>query len=441
MFHDRLSCPHLDRMEVVENVVQSSTRNTMNMDTFTWMITPILLFAGIILIIIGFLIVFGVMKTNVPSNSSKLQLQLDSAPYSQTTGFPYGMLQGNQQYLVNFSPLTGYLAGYIGPVKQGSFDPNLYLSSAFKAGIRSFVLPISTYNDNNKTPDSGWPYSGEPAVVCRDASGTIISNNGMSIRDFVNSILQNRGVNSYYANDPIYLHLEEVSDYVPDPVKEEKRYVIFMSKIASQLSALDGMRIVSMPDFGQLGSLVGGERERELLTFIPVTYFFGRIIITTNFKTRLSFKTAYQNLQGPKLHEYVNFIYKPFTSGDTSSNHASKSIPVIDLIGSPINWPSITQTTTLLAQPEGLDIPDLSTVNSALKQGIQIIPLPFFYQKVSDTKALYNLWKGASAIVKPVASPDDNLFTRPDPVVPAKPSEMLNARVNPNQQPGQVNVI
>jgi hypothetical protein len=325
-------------------------------------------------------------------------------------------------------------------VKEGSFDPNLYLSSAFKAGIRSFVLPISTYNDNNKTPDSGWPYSGEPAVVCRDASGTIISNNGMSIRDFANGIIQNRGVNSYYANDPIYLHLEEVPEYVPDPVKDERRYVIFMSKIASQLSALDGIRITSMPTFGQLGSLVGGERERELLTLIPVTSFFGRIIITTNFKTRLSFKGAYNNIPGPTLHEYVNFIYKPFTSGDSSSNHASKSVSITDLSGSQLNWPSITQTTTLLAQAKGLDIPDISLVSTALRQGIQIIPLPFFYQKVSDTKALYDLWKGASALVKPVPSPDENLFTRPDPVVPAKPSEMLNARVSPDQQPGQVNV-
>ena len=410
------------------------------MNTFTWMITPILVFAGIVLIIIGMLLVFGIIKTDAPSNSSKFKLQLDSTPYSQTSGFPYGMVQGNQQYLVNFSPLTGYLAGYIGPVKEGSFDPNLYLSSAFKAGIRSFVLPISTYNDNNKTPDSGWPYSGEPAVVCRDASGTIISNNGMSIRDFAVGILQNRGVNSYYANDPIFLHLEEVPGYIPDPVKEEKRYVIFMNKIASQLSALDGIRIVTMPEFGQLGSLVGGERERELLTLIPVTSFFGRIIITTNFKTRLSFKGAYANIPGPTLHEYVNFIHKPFTSADTSSNHASKSVSITDLSGSQLNWPSITQTTTLLAEAKGLDIPDTALVSTALRQGIQIIPLPFFYQNVADTKALYALWKGASALVKPVASPDENLFTRPDPVVPSKPSETLNARVSPDQQPGQVNV-
>lgn len=57
--------------------------------------------------------------------------------------------------------------------------------------------------------------------------------------------------------------LEEVPGYVPDHVKQEQLYVKFMSKIAAQLSALDrGARIIQLDGFGQLGSLVGGERER-----------------------------------------------------------------------------------------------------------------------------------------------------------------------------------
>jgi hypothetical protein len=426
-------------MEAATHPVQATTKATMNMATFAWMITPILIIAGIALIVIGVLVQVGIIPTNKPSSLTTFQTKLGATPYQQGVAYPVNLLASNQQYLVNFSPLTGYLAGYIGPVDKGMFNPTVYLTAAFNAGIRSFVLPISTYPDNNKTPDSGWPYAGEPAVVCRDTNGIIISNNGMSVRDFVNALLQTRGVNSYYASEPIFLFLEEVSDYVPDPVKQEKQYVTFMSKIASQLSALDnGARIIQFDGYGQLGSLVGGEREKELLTLIPVQYYFNRVVIFTNFKTRLATKSAYAGM--PKsLHEYANFIYKPNTEASTSSNQASKSISLTDISGSQINWPNSTQSSLFIAQTSTpLTIPDTSLVNTALSQGVQVIPLPFFFHDPAETKALFNLWKGSSSIIKPVNDAQANLFTRPDPVVPAQPNQTMNARVSPNAQPGQV---
>jgi hypothetical protein len=426
-------------MEMLRSV-QASTKSTMDTPTLAWMLTPILLVLGIGLIVIGFLIIFGVIPTNTPSNVNLFNAQLDSSPYNQTTGYQTNAVRANQQYLVNYSPLTGYLAGYIGPIKGGSFDANLYLSAAFKAGIRSFVLPISTYNDNNKTPDRGWPYSGNPAIVCRDISGTIISSNGMSIRDFVQGILQNRGVNSFYANEPIYLFLEEVPGYVPDRIKEERAYVSLMNKMANELSILDntGMRIIQLDGFGQLGTLVGGEKERELLTSIPVQNFYNKIIIFTNFNTRLASKSAYTNV-GKTLHEYANFIYTSNTSTSINANQASKSILIKDLSGSQVNWLNASQANLYIAEtPYNIGVPSTSDVNTALAQGVQIVPIPFLFNSPANTRTLYSLWKGASAIVKPVPSPDQNLFTRPDPVVPAQPSQVMNARVSPNQQPGQI---
>jgi len=428
-------------MEAVQRTVTASTKTTMNTATFSWMITPILYIAGLVLIIVGILIQVGIIPINKPTNTNTFQTQITATPYRESVAYPVGLLAPNQQYLVNFSPLTGYLAGYIGPVNGGTFDPNAYLTAAFNAGIRSFVLPISTYIDNNKTPDSGWPYAGEPAVVCRDASGTIISSNGMSISDFVNAILQTRGVNSYYAAEPIFLFLEEVPGYVPDHVKQEQLYVKFMSKIAAQLSALDrGARIIQLDGFGQLGSLVGGEREKELLTLIPVQNFFNRVVIFTNFKTRLATKSAYAGM--PKsLHEYANFIYKSNTNtdGNISANQSSKSISIDDISGSQISWVNATQSSIYIAEPSApLSIPDSALVNNALRQGVQIIPLPFFFHDPAQTKALFDLWKGSSARVKPVSDPNANLFTRPDPVVPAQPSQVMNARVSPDAQPGQV---
>jgi len=423
----------------MDRSVKAVVKPKMDMKTFQWMLQPLLILVGVVLIIIGFLTVFDILPTDEPSTSVSLQKQLEETPYTQTVAFPIQSIPRNQQYLVNFSPITGYLAGYIGPEKGGVFNPTMYLTTAFKAGIRSFVLPISTYNDNNKTPESGWPYSGNPAVVCRDESGTIISTNGMSVRQFVEAILQNRGVHSYYEQEPIYLFLEEVTNYVPDKVKDENNYVSFMNKIAADLSALDStnLRILRFDDFGELGSLIGGERERELLTMIPVEHFYNKIIISTNFNTRLVHKSAYKN--HPKtLHEYVNFIYKPMSDTNTTNN-ASKNISMNDIRGSQINWLAASQATLYIAEnPSPLSIPDASSVSRALSQGIQIIPIPFLFNKLTDTKEVFALWKATSALVKPVGNAQDNLFTKPEPIVPSQPNEKMNARVSPQHQPGQL---
>ena len=59
---------------------------------------------------------------------------------------------------------------------------------------------------------------------------------------------------------------------------------------------------------------------------------------------------------------------------------------------------------------------------------------------MKEAGPVYNLWKGSSALIKPVSDPDANLFTKQAPIVPAQPSQVMNARVTPSQQPGQINV-
>jgi hypothetical protein len=436
-------------MAEAAQILKASTFPTINMSSFLQILTPVLLLAGVALIVVGVLIQVGIIKTSVPSRVT--QLKNSNPVFTQKSAFPIQALQPNQQYLVNYSPITAYLAGYIGApnggVQGGSFDPQTYLSLAFAAGIRSFVLPISSYVDNNKTPDNGFPYAGEPAVVCRDLSGTIISSNGMSIGDFINALLVKKGENSYYAHEPIFLFLEEQTGHVPDPVKEENKYVAFMSKIAEGLSGLDAgnMRVVQLDNFGNLGSLVGGEREQELLTLVPVSDFKNKVIIFTNFQTSLANKPAYTKLNKKSLHEYSNFIYSPYaTASNTtqiSTNKACKSVSLTDVSGSTVNWLRTTQTSFFIANnPTPLQLPDPSVVTQALSQGIQCVPIPFFFNDNNLTNPLYTIFKGSSAAVKPVKDPDSNLFTKQPPIVPAKPSQTMNARVSPTSQPGQVNV-
>ncbi|NBO09672.1 MAG: hypothetical protein EBV30_10120 [Actinobacteria bacterium] len=92
-------------------------------------------------------------------------------------------LEPNQRYLVNLCPLTASVGGYLGPLQDGVFEPSIYIERALNAGIRSFVLPISVYYDDNKMQPN-WPLSGTPTIVYRDAQGTILSLNGLKLLTF-----------------------------------------------------------------------------------------------------------------------------------------------------------------------------------------------------------------------------------------------------------------
>lgn len=164
--------------------------------------------------------------------------------FTQTSTPP--ILPKNKSFLVNICPLTGYLGGYLGPPEK-LMDANFYLQTAFKAGIRSFVIPISTYINISKVPPD-WPYSGEPALVCRDSTGIIISENGITLDEFVSFLIQNKSV-SGFGSEPIFLFLE---DTISDVDRKRINYVSFMKKIAKSLSPLDPYRLINIGSYGSV---------------------------------------------------------------------------------------------------------------------------------------------------------------------------------------------
>ena len=335
-----------------------------------------------------------------------------------------------QQYLVNLQPLTATIGGYIGPVASGVFDPDTYFKAAFAAGIRSFVLPISTYIDDNKTPPN-WPLSGKPAIVCRDANGVIQSLNGLSIRKVCESLLTYRNsVNAAQASEPVLLFIDADTKYLPDPVKQEKAYVAITSEIAKELTLLDPYRLTNI---GPYGSAVGGVNESVILTQTPLSELNGKILIFTNFNTKIALKSAYSSIT-PTLDEYTNFTYAPVTTVTAISSSGSKIMSIADISGSTVNWTDQARSVwyTAVHKPY-CDLPAIGDVQAALNVGIQAIPIPFFMNPSSTTKAIWSLWNGYAWNIKPEAA----RFTRPKPVVPATPSKAMNARVSNDLQPGQ----
>ena len=76
-----------------------------------------------------------------------------------------------QQCFVNFYSLGCRYTGYIGPMDEGYWDPDLAIQMAVKAGCRTFILEIDYMNDC-----SGEILKYFPRIVVRDAQGKLRIN-------------------------------------------------------------------------------------------------------------------------------------------------------------------------------------------------------------------------------------------------------------------------
>jgi hypothetical protein len=313
---------------------------------------------------------------------------------------------------------------------NGVFDSEYYLRKALRAGIRSFVLPISTYYDDTKQPPS-WPYSGSPAIVCRGEDGKILSLNGLSVKKFCENLLIYKTENNPQIEEPILITLHEVDGKVPDKIREEKAYVKFMSDIAKELAPLNPVRLTTL---GAYGSAVGGQREMEILTQTPITDLRNKVLLFTTFDVKVALKDAYNDIQ-PRLYDYVNFITKPVVAENAgAASVGSRAIRLEDVSGSKINWTDQARTvwhSTVLDFPARL--PDVQVVDAAIKTGIQSVTVPFYLVDTDKVKPIWDLWgKYAWRLKAPAAR-----YAKPAPVVPQSPSTALNARVDSRLQPGQ----
>jgi hypothetical protein len=343
-------------------------------------------------------------------------------------------LSENERFLANLCPLTATIGGYLGPLSEGVFHPSYYLRKALRAGIRSFVLPISVYYDDNKRPPN-WPKARNPAIVCRDTAGKVISLNGLTVEAFCKSLMQFRAENPAQIEDPIFIYLDAVEGYIPDPVTQEKEYVEFTRQIARELAPLDSLRLTVI---GPYGSAVGGRRQNDILVQVPLDDLRNKIIISTNFDITIGIKDAYESLR-PRLYDYVNFYYQPMgaITETTGSALGAKAIHIEDVKGSKVNWTEIARTSWVMTTLDHVTtLPDTQLVDTVIKQGIQTVPIPFFFLENPELDKILAQWQGYSVRIKEPRA----RYTKPKPIVPARPSETLNARVDNTLQPGQLMV-
>ena len=427
--------------QVLAELVSSSTVQPSTMRSF-----------GIILLIIGSIAIvtwismraINSSRKGAPStpenittlvNSLNLTIEAEGqgSQRSQSQGSLYSSLINNlepsEAYLVNLCPLTASLGGYIGREEPGVFSSETYVQNALRSGIRSFIIPISVYLDDNKYPPH-WPLSGKPAITCRKG-GKIISLNGLTIKKFCTDLLTYNGLNVTQADEPILLYIKSTPGYIPDPIQSEKAYVQLTSDIAAELDIIPAdRRLVTL---GGFGSAVDTQNEGTILTQIPLIHLKNKFIIFTDFDTKLASKPAYAKIT-PVLANYTNFAV---TLPDADKPGNARSMKLQDVSGSKVNWPDRARTVWhMTAQDDPLVVPDSTLLIGATSSGIQMIPVPFFMRPLTEVQSIINAWQGFAWQLKAPAA----RYTKPAPVVPAPANAKMNARVSPGLQPGQVAV-
>jgi hypothetical protein len=422
---------------------------------------------GLVLVLIFFIVVFSLIVQEsatpprvydplVKEAIIRRQKEMNSlgginsfySSMTQTSSPVY--LAPNERYLVNLCPLTASVGGYLGPLNDGVFEPSIYIEKAINAGIRSFVLPISVYYDDNKIQPN-WPLSGTPTIVYRDAQGTILSLNGLKLLTFCQILIEKKSMNSAQANEPILLFLHGVKGELPT---QEPAYVKFTSLIAEGLKPIDKYRMQTAQG---IGSIVGGNNQDKILTQIPLTELANKIIVFTNFDITAGLKKPYKNIR-PTLADYTNFVYSPLTATE-SSTRLCRSTHIAEVKPSFTDAYRTSWLSTLEDHVGVIHKPE--DVNRAIVTGVQCVPLPFLSAYVpvlvdpktkqpgadaSDLMKIYKQWGGFAFRVRQGdkidsfvnETPKNARYSSPEPVVPMKPATTLNARVDKDAAPGML---
>ena len=353
-------------------------------------------------------------------------------------------LDPSERYFVNLCPLTAMWGGYIGPVQKGVFSPKFYVQKALDAGIRSFVLPISWH----KKPEFGppqWPEQLRPGCLVRDDNEQIISINGLTVKNFVNELCIEIGNHGLAQRDEPILLSFVTTPSCPDRVKQEDDYVRMMCQIGQELGEISAFNSLRLATLGAYGSATGAAREQEILMQTPLEELRGKILVFTDFDTKLVLKNEYQDTRvfvRPSLHDFVNFQLHPEPACCAKPGQMinAKMIHLMDISGSRTVWRDEARTVwhTTLGDGPVTNIPAADLVVNANTNGIQMVPIPFFINPEEATAA-QEVWKSYNGFAWKL-KPANARYSKPPPVVPATPSSTLNARVANNLQPGQTQI-
>ncbi len=305
--------------------------------------------------------------------------------------------------LLSLQPLTVKQAGFLGPLPYGEFDTDNATGQALRAGFRSFTLQID-FLDKRRDP-AKYADVGMPTLLYRGDDGSLISTNSGSIGQVVKTIAAlafRPEVPNYTQPIILYLHILRA----PSQVKEQDKYLTFLSKIAQQLNPLAPNHLGMSP----LG-VFHRQKNEETLINTPISSFEGNVIILSNADTT-GFRSSTLTTPFPPANDldywvnmrvYLNSEFDVFGIAQTPPSGVRPNAIVVGfgalLAMSPQRSDAFTakaKTQFVIAMPSALSNPTYKDLKAGLALGINMVPLDVFNDKPANMKNLVGVYSNKS---------------------------------------------
>lgn len=355
-----------------------------------------------ILMLAGFLFYYLVPDTeNANISEIKKQLEVAGSSFGQIkTGLAkFGVISDKDTFqdkgadeptLLSLQPFAVKQAGY---AKKGVFVEEDSVVNALRAGVRSFVLQIDYHEDPKKGAVK------EPCLLVRSKTGTLISTNTGSIEKVCQVLADHAFTDAITGKeDPVLLFLY-VKRTPYSAIENPKEYLLFLSKIATQLGPLmkNHLGVTSFGTFLRQGA------ETDLLT-LPLKTFEGKFIILTNAETAL-FRNADKlgvSVDPPADLDYWSNLQ--VSDKDANAILFSKADLEDALSSTEKNDLFVKRTRGVFTiyVPDAEKNPEKASIEMILKKlGINLVPLDLFSEPVEAMRPITEFWANTIWLQKP----------------------------------------
>ena len=335
-------------------------------------------------------------------------------------------LPDNQQCLVNFYALGCRFTGYMGPMLNGYFDPDIAVQYAVKAGCRVFVLEIDYMMDCDKY---------FPRIVVRDVQGKFIikynpsvplcdTNEQSTIREVCDKI-------NFYAfsgqngSDPVIIVLYFLRQ--PPGSYKSKDVLDYYSNVAKCLSPFKNRLLKNEID----GGTYYRQKQESQLLINNISTYNDKVLIFSNANTSGFREVAYVPSEDLDFMVNLRLSYTQTKLG-VSDNSSGTSFGILETVEDFMNIPNdradtvVEQTklkwTICFSMNPSIQVSKDIYNKITNKFGVHCVPIVMF-DNACDFMFTDPLFKKYSFIPKP----KELCYVPPPIVVPGEPNPSMNA--------------
>jgi hypothetical protein len=411
----------------------------------------IIVFSTILAILIGLVTYKALQNTNVQDSQGNHRLEakyknqvtllsnkynpLSSARRPVTDLLNQNVMPDSEQCFVNFYALACRYTGYIGPMEEGYFDPDLAVQLAVNAGCRTFILEID-YLDECK----GESVKYFPRLVVRDAQNKlrIKYNSNLPIcNSFLHSNIRDvcEKIN-YYAfassaqnsSDPVIIVLYFLRQ--PPGSYKSKTVLDYYSNVAKALSPFQNRLLKNELD----GGTYYRQSQEGRLLINNIKDYSGKVLIFSNANT-IGFRESqlYSSNEDLDFLTNLRLMYTQSKLGVTESG-SSAPFGILQTAEDYMTIPpdradeivdaTKLQWTVALSRDPSQSVNEQTYTKITSTFGVHCIPIQLFDIQNNEFMFTDKTFKTYSFIPKP----EELRYIKPPIVIPAEPNPSTDAK-------------